>query len=360
MNLNRRTLLAGLAAPALAGSVRAQGKTVVDFLFPSRSVALITKLIRRLRAGFHARQPRRGAAPGLRRQLRRHADKAQTAAHAGQAPVLAVLLSTDAYTLIDDGLIAPIDELGDTKAWLGGFYPAFLRNTQIGGHQWGVPFQRSTIVMYLNQDMFHQAGLDPAQPPATWAAHAEAAAKLAPQGSALGCRDPGDRLHLLAVPGAGGGGRWRAGQRGRHRCELRHAADPQGARLLAQPAEKRCDAARLVEVGDDPAGLPGGPVRHRVDHHRQSVEQSHQCQIPVRRGHAAGGRAARRSPTGNFYLFKTASAAQRAASLRFCNGSPARRERRSGASIPATSRPVRTLGRHQPCKPMSRNSPPPR
>ena len=38
--------------------------------------------------------------------------KAQTAAKAGQAPTMAVLLSTDAYTLIDDGLILPFDEVG--------------------------------------------------------------------------------------------------------------------------------------------------------------------------------------------------------------------------------------------------------
>ena len=36
------------------------------------------------------------------------------------------------------------------------------------GKTWGIPFQRSTIVMYYNKDAFRDAGLDPTQPPATW------------------------------------------------------------------------------------------------------------------------------------------------------------------------------------------------
>ena len=32
---------------------------------------------------------------------------------------------------------------------------------QIEGKVWGIPFQRSTIVMYYNKDMFREAGLDP-------------------------------------------------------------------------------------------------------------------------------------------------------------------------------------------------------
>ena len=77
---------------------------------------------------------------------------------------MAVLLSTDAFSLIDDDLIVPFDTLATappTKDWLGSFYPAFLKNGQIAGHLWGVPFQRSTIVLYWNKDAFRCAGLDP-------------------------------------------------------------------------------------------------------------------------------------------------------------------------------------------------------
>ncbi len=179
MTLRRRTLLTtALAAPAVIGGARAQGKTVVDFLFPVAVGGPITKIVDGYAQDFMRANPDIEVRPVYAGSYVDTLTKAQTAAKSGQAPTMAVLLSTDAYTLIDDGLVEPIDELGDTKAWLAGFYPAFLRNTDIDGHQWGVPFQRSTIVMFLNQDLFRQAGLDPAQPPATWAAHADAAAKL--------------------------------------------------------------------------------------------------------------------------------------------------------------------------------------
>src|SRR5215469_5162374 len=37
-------------------------------------------------------------------------------------------------------------------AWLDSFYPAFMENSRTGGKTWGVPFQRSTVVMFWNKD----------------------------------------------------------------------------------------------------------------------------------------------------------------------------------------------------------------
>ena len=57
-------------------------------------------------------------------------------------------------------------------------YPGFMQNSQTGGKTWGIPFQRSTIVMYWNKDLFKQAGLNPDKAPATWAEMTEYAKKL--------------------------------------------------------------------------------------------------------------------------------------------------------------------------------------
>ena len=65
-----------------------------------------------------------------------------------------MLLSTDMFTLIDEDAIVPFDgfvKTADDKAWMGGFYPAFMQNSQTGGKTWGIPFQRSTIVHVLEQ-----------------------------------------------------------------------------------------------------------------------------------------------------------------------------------------------------------------
>jgi sn-glycerol 3-phosphate transport system substrate-binding protein len=53
-----------------------------------------------------------------------------------------------------------------------------MENSQTGGKTWGIPFQRSTIVLYWNKEVFKAAGLDPEKAPATWAEELAFAEKL--------------------------------------------------------------------------------------------------------------------------------------------------------------------------------------
>lgn len=97
--------------------------------------------------------------------------RAITASRGGNAPHLAILLSVDMFTMIDEDVIEAWDDhLSDEEIaeWIGGFYPAFLRNSQTEGKTWGIPFQRSTPVIYWNKEAFEAAGLDPETPPTTW------------------------------------------------------------------------------------------------------------------------------------------------------------------------------------------------
>jgi sn-glycerol 3-phosphate transport system substrate-binding protein len=61
---------------------------------------------------------------------------------------------------------------------MASFYPAFMANSRTGGKTWGIPFQRSTIVLYWNKELFKEAGLDPDKGPATWKEMLEYAQKL--------------------------------------------------------------------------------------------------------------------------------------------------------------------------------------
>lgn len=107
--------------------------------------------------------------------------KAITAARGGNAPQLAILLSTDMFTMIDEEIVDPFDDHMDAaefEEWIGGFYPAFLRNSQFEGKTWGIPFQRSTPVIYWNKDAFEAAGLDPERGPENWDEMREMAEQL--------------------------------------------------------------------------------------------------------------------------------------------------------------------------------------
>ena len=97
--------------------------------------------------------------------------KALAALKSGEPAQLSVMFSIDIYELIEQGAIVAFDDLvktADEKAWLDSFYPALMENGRTQGKTWGIPFQRSTIVMYYNKDAFRAAGLDPENPPATW------------------------------------------------------------------------------------------------------------------------------------------------------------------------------------------------
>ena len=89
----------------------------------------------------------------------------------GKPAQLSVMFSIDIYELIEQDAIVPFDDLVSTyedKAWLYSFYPTLMENGVTEGKVWGIPFQRSTIVMYYNKDLFRKAGLNPNKPPNTW------------------------------------------------------------------------------------------------------------------------------------------------------------------------------------------------
>ena len=77
----------------------------------------------------------------------------------------------------------PLDPLiaadGQTDAeYMDRFWPALRVNAMEAGRVYGVPYQNSTPVMYINETEFRAAGLDPDHPPATWAEWEDAARKL--------------------------------------------------------------------------------------------------------------------------------------------------------------------------------------
>src|SRR4051812_7780484 len=174
--------LSVLAATALSLiATGAQAQTEVSFYYPVAVGGPITKIIDGYAADFQKENPGIKLKPIYSGSYQESITKALTAVKSGEPPVMSILLSTDMYTLIDEDAIVPFDPLiktADDKTWLKSFYPAFMENSQTGGKTWGIPFQRSTIVLYYNKEMFKDAGLDPNKPPATWDEMREYAQKL--------------------------------------------------------------------------------------------------------------------------------------------------------------------------------------
>ncbi len=174
-------LCAAASAAAFLTTAATAQTTEVSFYYPVAVGGPITKLVDGLAADFEKENPGIKVKPIYSGTYQESIVKALTAMKSGEAPVLSVLLSTDMYTLIDEGAIVDWTGLAtsaDDQAWLKSFYPAFMENSQTGGKVWGVPFQRSTIVLYWNKEMFKEAGLDPNRAPENWKEMLQYAQKL--------------------------------------------------------------------------------------------------------------------------------------------------------------------------------------
>ena len=175
------TLLLGTALALVGGPASAQQPTEVTLYYPVAIGGPVTKIFDDLVAAFEKENPGIRIKAVYSGTYQETIGKALTAHMSGQPPELAVLLSADMYTMIDQDAIVPVDDFIKTpedKAWLAGFFPAFMRNSQTGGKTWSIPFQRSTTVFFWNKDAFREAGLDPERGPQTWDEVVQYATKL--------------------------------------------------------------------------------------------------------------------------------------------------------------------------------------
>ncbi len=179
----KRTLGASLLAGALAlGSASgAWAKVELTMYYPVAVGGPLTKIVDGLVADFMKENPDIDVKAIYSGNYNDARIKALAALKSGKPAQLSVMFSIDIYELIEQDAIVAFDDIVETpeeKAWLKKFYPALMENGITGGKTWGIPFQRSTIVMYYNKDAFRDAGLDPEKPPATWGELAEIGKKL--------------------------------------------------------------------------------------------------------------------------------------------------------------------------------------
>ncbi|NLU14400.1 MAG: ABC transporter substrate-binding protein [Serratia liquefaciens] len=157
-------LLAGVSVSALAADA-----VKLQMYYPIAVGGKISHTVEGLVADFEKLHPDISIQPVYTGDYATTVTKALTAFRGGNAPQIAVIGDIEAYSLIDAGAILPVSDLADDqagKAWIDGFYPAFIRKIQ--NKVWGIPFQRSTVVLYWNKQAFQQAGLEGDTPPANW------------------------------------------------------------------------------------------------------------------------------------------------------------------------------------------------
>jgi sn-glycerol 3-phosphate transport system substrate-binding protein len=170
-----------LAAALVALAAPAHADTQLTFYYPIAVGGPLTKVIDGYARQFEKEHPGIRVNPIYAGNYDDARIKALAALKAGQSAPLSVLYSIDLYELIEQDVILAWDDIAasaDDKAWLKAFYPALMMNGTYKGKVYGIPFQRSTIVLYWNKEAFKEAGLDPDKPPANWNEMTQMASKL--------------------------------------------------------------------------------------------------------------------------------------------------------------------------------------
>ncbi len=174
-------LLAALLLLGLAPLAGAEKVIELDMYFPVSVGGGPDALISALCEQFHAENPGIKVNPVYAGSYADTRTKVLAAIQGNDVPAVALMFSIDLYQLYSMGVLFDYDSFATTpedQAWLNGFYPGFMENSRLGGKTYGIPWQRSTIIMYYNKDLFREAGLNPDAPPQNWTELAEFGSKL--------------------------------------------------------------------------------------------------------------------------------------------------------------------------------------
>ena len=164
-----------LALSACGGDGVQDGVTEIDFYYPIAVGGPLESVIDGYIEDFNAEHDDIEVTPVYSGDYEQTLASVQSAAQAGNAPALTVLGANELLTIHEAGVITPIGEIVDDQEWFDSFYEPFMGDSTLpDGTVASIPFQRSTIVMYWNQELFEEVGLDPEAAPETWDEMAEA------------------------------------------------------------------------------------------------------------------------------------------------------------------------------------------
>ena len=175
------TMAASMSLVVAGNPATAQAKTDLTMYYPVAVGGPLTKIVDGMVADFMKENPDIAVKAIYAGNYNDARIKALAALKSGKPAQLSVMFSIDLYELIEQDAIVAFDDVVKTaedKAWLKSFYPTLMQNGVTRGKTWGIPFQRSTIVMYYNKDAFRAAGLDPEKAPASWDELVSAGKKL--------------------------------------------------------------------------------------------------------------------------------------------------------------------------------------
>ena len=106
----------------------------LEFYFPVGVNAPAVETIQALTDEWAAQNPQHTVKAVYAGNYEETTTKALTAANAGQPPQVAVLLSIDLFTLVEEDVIVAISDIANTpedQEWISGFYDGFMKDANL-------------------------------------------------------------------------------------------------------------------------------------------------------------------------------------------------------------------------------------
>ncbi len=159
------------------------GKIKLTLYYPVNVGGPVAKIIEQLTKDFNSENPDIEVEAVYTGNYDDTVTKIQTAAQGGNPPDLFVSLATQRFTMASSNMAMPLDDLiasdgEEGKKYIDDFLKGFMEDSYVNGKIYSIPFQRSTMVLYYNKDIFKEAGLDPEKAPSTWEEMVEIAQKV--------------------------------------------------------------------------------------------------------------------------------------------------------------------------------------
>jgi sn-glycerol 3-phosphate transport system substrate-binding protein len=200
-DITRRTALGAAivipAAAAMARTALAADPVEIDLFFPVAVQGKLADKVKELVDRFNSQHPEIRATAVYAGSYDDTNLKTRAAIKAGKPPAAVIMSANFVREYVINGDIDPFDPIIEkngksTTEFFDQFWPALKPNAVVDGKVYGIPYQNSTPLMYYAVDAFTDAGLDPNNPPQTWAELVDAAKKLTkPNGDRWGVNFPG-------------------------------------------------------------------------------------------------------------------------------------------------------------------------
>jgi sn-glycerol 3-phosphate transport system substrate-binding protein len=186
---HRISLLRRIVLAAALATFAAQAGAVTEIQFWHSMTGKLGDKVGEIAQKFNATQADWKVVPVYKGQYDESMAAAIAAYRAGNPPQIVQVFEVGTATMMAaKGAVKPVYQLMaesgekfDPKAFVGAVY-GYYSDTQ--GRLLSMPFNSSSQVLYINDDAFKKAGLDPAKPPRTWPEVEQAAEKLKASGAA--------------------------------------------------------------------------------------------------------------------------------------------------------------------------------